>query len=149
MSAVGFHSDSQKLVEMCLARLREGARPDHDAIEGLEEIELLEDDTLDVRTEELIIDCPDVKDVPSAASIVRASAKANRRRDVPTIHLRRAPRRPVRWPLVLCGIVATYCGVSAVIRSPVGERPEVKEIVKTSRAHVGSAVAVTKSLIRF
>ena len=151
VSAVGFHADSQKLVETCLARLREGARAEHVSIEVQDEIEVLEvredDETLDVRTDELIIDCAEVKDIPSAASIVRASARAKTRGDVPTVPSRRAAQRPVRWPLVLCGLVATYCGVTAVMRSPIVKTPEVQEIVKTSRAHVGSAVAVTRSLV--
>lgn len=160
MSAVGFQSDSQDLVELCLARLRADARLDDDpvlpAIEDL--LPLGDDDVIEVSTDEIIV--TDAADIPSATSIVREAARANasatakERREAPTHRKARAheaARRPARWPVLLCALVATYCGVTAFLRSPLGAKPEVQVVVKASRASltgaIDGAVKTTKSLV--
>lgn len=169
MTAVGFQSDSYQLVETCLAQLRVDARLDDDPV--LPTIDVLPDSDLvdlDVEVEEsdLVIVCESVKELPSAATIVRETVKANRERsqkDVPTLRRREpaaafeapaplpAPARPrkhARWPVVLCALVATYFGTTAFIKSPLGAKPEVQHVVRTSRAHIRSAVDATTSLVR-
>lgn len=152
MSAVGFQSDSYQLVETCLAQLRASAQLDADPI--LPSIDVLpESDIVDVDTSELVIVEGSMKELPSAASIVRESVRANQRaqKDVPTLRKMRAAepvKRHARWPLLLCGLVATYCGITAVIRSPLGAKPEVRHVVKVSRSHIASVLQSTKSLVR-
>lgn len=174
MSAVGFQSDSYQLVETCLARLRVDAQLDDDPV--LPSIDVLPDsDIIEVDTSDVVIVCDSVKELPSAASIVRASVKANQRasedanehanananersqKQVPTLRrmkaaaevvATRAPRRPARWPVVLCALVATYFGTTAFIKSPLGAKPEVQHVVKVSRGHIASAIQTTRSLVR-
>ena len=153
MSAVGYQSDSYQLVETCLARLRVDAELDD--IPVLPTIDLLPDgDVMDVDISEVVIVSESVKELPSAASIVRESVKANQsRKDVPTLRRNQtaAVRKPVkhtRWPVVLCALVATYCGVTAFIKSPLGAKPEVQHVVKMSRGHIAGAMNATKSLVR-
>lgn len=153
MSAVGFQSDSYQLVETCLAQLRVDARLDVDPI--LPTIDLLpETDVIDVDTSELVIVSQSVKELPSAASIVRESVRANQRaqKDVPTLRRRMMAAAPAkshaRWPVLLCALVATYCGITAVIRSPLGAKPEVQHVVKVSRAGISSVVHSTNALVR-
>lgn len=164
MSAVGFQSESQVLVETCLARLRVDARLDDDpvlpAIEDLLPYGSGEDDVIEVGTDEIIV--MDAAEIPSATSIVReaaranANASANERRDTPThrkqrARSRQATHRPARWPVLLCALVATYFGVTAFLRSPAGAKPEVQHVVKASRAGItgalDGAVRTTKSLV--
>lgn len=167
MSAVGFQSDSYQLVETCLAKLRVDARLDDDPI--LPSIEVLpEADVMDVDMSELVIVCDSVRELPSAASIVRESVKANTARtgqtgqtgrtgqkDVPTLRRIKAAapasasmKKNARWPVILCALVATYCGVTAFIKSPLGAKPEVQHVVKIARGHVAGALHTTKSLVR-
>lgn len=151
MSAVGFQSDSYQLVETCLAKLRVDARLDDDpvlpTIDLLPECDVIDVDTSDV---ELVIVSESAQALPSAASIVREAVKANQK-DVPTLRRMKsvAPVKKVaRWPVVLCALVATYCGVTAFIKSPLGAKPEVQHVVKVARGHVAGALHTTKSLVR-
>lgn len=151
MSAVGFQSDSYQLVETCLAKLRVDARLDDDpvlpTIDLLPECDVIDVDTSDV---ELVIVSESAQALPSAASIVREAIKANQK-DVPTLRRMKsaAPVKKVaRWPVVLCALVATYCGVTAFIKSPLGAKPEVQHVVKVARGHVAGALHTTKSLVR-
>jgi hypothetical protein len=154
VSAVGFQSDSYQLVETCLARLRVDAQLDDDPV--LPSIDLLpDDDVIDIDVSEVVIVGDSAKELPSAASIVRESVKANQRaqKEVPTLRRMKeaapaAARSYPRWPVVLCALVATYCGLIAVIRSPLGAKPEVQHVVKVSRDHIASVVHSTKSLVR-
>lgn len=166
MSAVGFQSDSQLLVDTCLARLRVDARLDDEPI--LPTIDVLpdvsydfdvddddDDDFIEVDTCDLVVvECKSVRDLPSAASIVRESVKANQReRQVPTLRRVRTAQeaarvKHARWPVVLCALVATYCGLTAFIKSPLGAKPEVQHVVKVSRGHIANAIQTTKSLVR-
>ena len=159
MSAVGFQSDSYQLVETCLARLRADAQLDEDPV--LPTIDVLpESDVIEIDTSELVIVCESVRELPSAASIVRASVKANQQaigrpqKEVPTLRRinaateLRAPVKHARWPVVLCALVATYFGMTAFIKSPLGAKPEVQHVVKVSRGHIAGAIHTTKSLVR-
>ena len=153
MSAVGFQSDSYQLVETCLAKLRVDARLDDDPV--LPTIDLLpECDVMDVDMSELVIVCESVKELPSAASIVRESVRANQaQKDVPTLRRIKVAtparmKKSARWPLLLCALVATYCGVTAFLKSPLGAKPEVQHVVKVARGHVAGALHTTKSLVR-
>ena len=151
MAAVGYQSDSYQLVETCLAQLRVDAQLDDQPV--LPTIDALpESDVMDVDMSELVIVEGCVKELPSAASIVRASVKANQK-DVPTLRRMKAaaatkPVKHARWPLVLCALVATYCGMTAFLKSPLGAKPEVQHVVKVSRGHIASAMHATKSLVR-
>jgi hypothetical protein len=193
VAAVGFQSDSHLLVESCLARLRADAQlddvvvlPTIDALPEEFDIEVYDydeddfeaddfeaDDFEQVDSSELVIVCPSVKELPSAASIVRETVKANQRatatqnpptastnadtqersqKDVPTLRRMKAamsePVKHARWPVVLCALVATYFGVTAFIKSPLGAKPEVQHVVKASRGHITGALHATKSLVR-
>lgn len=163
MSAIGFQSDSQILVETCLARLRADARlDDHPVLPAIEDLLPYggdrDDEVIEVGTDEIII--TDSADIPSATSIVREAAAANaahakERRETPTARKARrsekAAARPARWPVMLCALVATYCGVTAFLRSPAAAKPEVQHVVKASRASIAGAldgaVKTTKSLV--
>jgi hypothetical protein len=174
VSAVGFQSDSHLLVETCLARLRVDAQLDDSVV--LPTIDLLpeefeievddydDDEIMEVDSSELVIVCNSVKELPSAATIVRETVKANQRanasdrsersqKDVPTLRRMKAaamnaPVKHARWPVLLCALVATYFGVTAFIKSPLGAKPEVQHVVKVSRGHIAGALHATKSLVR-
>lgn len=172
MSAVGYQSESQLLVDACLARLRIDAQLDDEpvlpTIDLLPEIEVLpeieleleedDDDFMEVDEAELVIECS-ARALPSAASIVREAVKANQsqksQKEVPTMRrvkvtpLENVARRPSRWPVIVCALVATYFGTTAFIRSPLGAKPEVQHVVKVSRGHIANALHATKSLVRF
>jgi len=158
VSAVAFQSDSYQLVETCLARLRIDAQLDEDPI--LPTIDLCPESViLDVDVSELVI-VEGSGELPSAASIVRESVKANQasfaQKDVPTIRRIRSAepvadpktKTSARWPVVLCAIVATSFGGAAFLKSPMGAKPEVQRVVKASRVHLASALQSTKSLVR-
>jgi hypothetical protein len=149
VSAVGFQSDSQVLVETCLARLRADARlDDHPVLPAIEDLlpygSDRDDEVMEVGTDEIIVTVE--ADIPSASSIVREAAAANAKER----STKRA--RPARWPVLLCALVATYCGVTAFLRSPAAAKPEVQEVVKASRAGIAGAldttVKTTRSIVR-
>lgn len=118
VSAVGFQSDSHLLVETCLARLRVDAELDDvpvlPTIDVLPESDIIEVDEVD--TSELVIVCDSVKELPSAATIVRETVKANRRahanelsqREVPTL-----PRMRTAAAASAVSAVSAFDGVSA------------------------------------
>jgi hypothetical protein len=145
VAAVPFQSDSQ-LVDACLARLRVDACLDDDPILPTidllpEDVELIEDDVeefIEVDVSELVLDCPSVKAIPSAASIVRNVVRANQRsqKEVPTLRKHRPEARLSRWPVIACALVATYCGATAFLKSPLGAKPEVQHVVKMSKSMV-------------
>lgn len=161
MTAAILESDAHVLVDTCLARLRRDAglaAPDDDD-DPIVDLELeplsdTDDATMDVRTGELVIVCDDVKAIPSARSIVRESfenAAGKSRREVPTARTRLHARPASRWPLVFCALVATYAGLTAFFRSPVGQQPHVQHVVKASRSTIGglwhATVATTKTIL--
>lgn len=170
MSAASFQSDSY-LVDTALARLRIDARLDDDPvlpkIEALPSYVLEEDidvdidddgDFMEVDASELIIDCKSVRDLPSAATIVREAARANARpqKEVPTLRTIKtaaaassnANVKHARWPVILCALVATYFGTTAFLKSPLGAKPEVQHVVKVTRGHIAGAISTTRSVVR-
>jgi hypothetical protein len=160
-AAAFLSNDSQLILDRCLARLRVDAGLDVDPtidllpVEVIVDVELDDDDTMDVDDSELAISCTSMTDIPSAAEIVRSSVRAGpaSQRDVPTLRrIRTASAMPMskyaRWPVVLCALVATYFGATAFLMSPLGAKPEVREVVKASRGHISGAFKTTKSLVR-
>jgi len=47
--------------------------------------------------------------------------------------LRRVTERGIRWPVLLCAVVATIAGSVAFVRSPFGQTPVVRHATATAR----------------
>ena len=127
-------------------RVRSEVGVDHEDVLPDIEVMLDEEDAefMEVDDSELVIECPSVLDLPPASVIARQAGVANERRRQTTFRTKKkalANRSPKRWPVVLCGLVAMYFGVTAFLASPLGAKPEVKHAVASSRALVHSVVS--------
>jgi hypothetical protein len=58
-----------------------------------------------------------------------------------------APRkkRPARWPVRLCALVALGFAGASFLASPLGQRPEVREITSSARADAARSVAFVRA----
>lgn len=133
------------VVDTCLMRVRREVGVDQaDVLPDIEVMLEDDDDFMEVDDSELVIECPSVLDLPPASVIARHAGILNERRRKTTFRTKKralAKQSPKRWPVILCGLVATYFGVTAFLASPLGAKPGVQHAVASSRALVHSVVS--------
>lgn len=142
-------SESHILIEACLARVRQDARLDEEPV--LPPLHMLVSKPESERMRLYV--GPSSRQLPSAGEIVKsvvkpvtangANAATRSRREKPTARTSKSLVRRMRWPVLLCGFVAGIFGGMAVMKSPVGEKPAVKHVVKQAQTHAASAYAAT------
>jgi hypothetical protein len=138
-AVLSVNDDTNIIVDNALARVREEARLDAEPV--LPPLEVLLPARL--QRKPLIgsaVFVPTPRPLPSPEAIVAEAAKQNSKST--TISTKRGPvhaRSAARWPVLLCGFVASVFAGAAFMYSPVGQRPEVRRAVvvaKTEAAHL-------------
>jgi hypothetical protein len=127
-----FPSDTNLLVDACIARVREVARLDDKVV--LPPLPVVPRQDVVIMTKE---------DTPLATdATVRVSRSL-----APTAIVSRpsatATARPSRWPTALCGFIAGAAACAAFLASPVGHRPSVQRVTHSAHAHATNAVHAT------
>jgi hypothetical protein len=133
----GFPSDTNLLVDACIARVRETARLDDDAVlPPLPRVAPRRDVVMFSKGAAL-------RGAGSAAAGAGAPGGA-----VTQLVSRRStlssPRS--RWAVTLCALVASAFGTAAFLESPVGRAPSVVRATEGARAHVSAAAHATVAL---
>lgn len=149
-----FPSDTNLLVDACIARAREAAFLD-------EEVVLPPLPVVAPRRDVIIMTRSDTEAAgragaaPATAGRVahaRDDSDAGRQEETRAVRGSRSSssgaRAGGRWPMALCGFVAGSAACAALLSSPIGHRPEVARVTVSARSHashaahaVGAAVA--------
>ena len=137
-----FPSDTNLLVDACIARVREAAFLDEDVV-------LPPLPVVAPRRDVIIMSKSDTEAAGRAGAATatarraaRDDAKARRHEEtrvVPRSSSLRASRAASRWPMALCGFVAGAAACAAVLVSPIGHRPEVARVTVSAQSHASHA----------
>jgi hypothetical protein len=124
----GFPSDTNLLVDACIARVRATARLDDDAVlPPLPRVAPRQDVVIFKRER-------------SGGSAAAASPASTQR--VP----RRSAGARSRWAVAFCALVASAFGTAAFLASPIGQAPPVLRATTAARAHASAAAHATAAL---
>jgi hypothetical protein len=132
------HSDSAILIDACLARIHRQATTGQPVLPPLKA--LLRADAR----------APSAHVAPAPLVVLKEESPKVARSEVSTAKRARLSERssdaPVRrsrarWPVILCGFIGGVFGGAALMKSPVGHRPEVQHVVKSAQTHVENAYA--------
>ena len=136
-SSSGFPSDTNLLVDACIARVREAARLDDDAVLP----------PLPVVTPRRPVVVLTKSDQAGIAASARARDAERTSRDKPTTlsSARVSRKRPSRFPMMICGFVAGAAACIAFLSSPAGHRPSVERARDAASAHASHAAHATAS----
>lgn len=141
----GFPSDTNLLVDACIATVRQAARLDDDAVlPPLPKVAPRRDVVIFTKGETASArrtanDVVDVTDIAILEEDAEQPARA-----------RRSSRS--RWAVVLCALVATAFGAAAFLGSPAGQpfarrhAPAVRHATTSARAHASAAARATVAL---
>jgi hypothetical protein len=129
--AAGFSSETGLFIENALKGVREGARLDDDPV--LPPLPVVSPRSKVVRLAR--------EEIPWKIAPPAITAK-------PTVSIRvqKKPKRSARWPLLLCGFVASVFAGAAFMASPLGARPEVRHAVSVSKAKTSQAAHAVSAI---
>jgi hypothetical protein len=130
-------SDSQILVDACVARVREAARLDDEPV--------LPPPPSSAPREIVVLSSADLVDLPSARSIAEVAGRANAKEGGVAVRPRSAARAQ-RWPVVLCGLVAFAAAFASWATSPPG-KPSFERAAQATRGEVARAAYVLAGVI--
>ncbi len=131
----GFPSDTNLLVDACIARVRETARLDDDAVlPPLPRVAPRRD---------VVIFAKGAMPPASEAAVCSPAARTDVTRLVS--HCRAGHGRS-RWAVALCALIAGAFGTAAFLASPVGHAPSVMHATSAARTRVKSAAHATAAL---
>lgn len=148
ISSSGFPSDTNLLVDACIARVRETARLDDDAV-------LPPLPKVAPRRDVVIFTREQTAGSAAASGLARSTPDATagdelgagaKRDAVTQLVSRRSGRRRSRWAIALCAVVASAFGTAAFLGSPAGRAPSVVRATTAARAHASAAAHATAAL---
>jgi hypothetical protein len=131
-------SDSQILVDACVARVREAARLDDEPV--------LPPPPSSAAREIVVLSSADLVDLPSARSIAEAAGRANAKEGGGVAVRPGSAARVRRWPVVLCGLVAFAAAFASWATSPPG-KPTFDRAAQATRGEVARAAYVLAGVI--
>jgi hypothetical protein len=146
ISSSGFPSDTNMLVDACIARVRETARLDDDAVlPPLPRVAPRRD---------VVIFRKDQTAGSAAGSAARSTPedatagdeRGGGRSDVTQLVSRRSDSGRSRWALGFCALVASAFGTAAFLASPAGHAPSVVRATSATRAQMSAAANATAAL---
>ncbi len=115
-------SESAIIVDLCLSRLREEAGLDDElALPPLQRI-----------TDHVVATAPPRRITPLPL-LPKLAPEPLVPESVPMLAAKPVPRRR-RWPLLLLTFLVGVCGGSALMMSPVGQRPDVQQVLSMAKA---------------
>jgi hypothetical protein len=133
-----FPSDTNLLVDACIARVREAAFLDEDVV-------LPPLPVVAPRRDVIVMTKSDTEAAGRAgaatATAGRDDAKARRHEETRVVRnpRSRSSRAGSRWPMAICGFVAGAAACAALLASPIGHRPEVVRVTVSARSHASHA----------
>jgi hypothetical protein len=127
-------SDTDFLVDACLAQVREVARLDDELVLPPLPVVvpvaiLTKSDTCAEAFKRSVL--PPTQLVPRSSLSASAATRAP------------AGKRPSRWPMALCGFIAGAAACAAFLASPAGHRPGVVRVTHSIQTHATSAAHST------
>ena len=150
----GYPSDTNLLVDACIATVRQAARLDDDAVlPPLPKVAPRRDVVIFTKgdtaraargTAESVVDVTDIAILEEDADGAQASRDVAKKRSKPS--------RGSRWALVLCAMIAGAFGTAAFLGSPAGHGfalrhgPALKQATSSARAHASAAAHATVAL---
>ncbi|MEA2747962.1 MAG: hypothetical protein QOI41_2105 [Myxococcales bacterium] len=145
ISSSGFPSDTNMLVDACIARVRETARLDDDAVlPPLPRVAPRRD---------VVIFSKDQTAGSAAGSAARSTPvyetavdEWGGRSDFTKLVSRRSGSGRSRWALAFCAMVASAFGTAAFLASPAGHAPSVVRATSAARAQMSAAAHATAAL---
>ena len=142
-AAVALSDDTNSLVDDALARVRKDACLDAEPVLSLALLRPAPrlravPPPLPKPVVRAVVLVPTPVPLPSAEAIVAEVAKKNAQ----TFTAKR--ERGVRWPVILCGFVASIFAGAAFMQSPAGQRPAVQHTVKVAKSHGASIYQAAK-----
>jgi hypothetical protein len=137
----GFPSDTNLLVDACIARVRVAARLDDDAVlPPLPRVAPRRDVVM-------FSNAAALAGALGAAAVARARARADRTPEAPVVSRRRSSSSPrSRWGIAVCALVASAFGTAAFLGSPAGRAPSVVRATDAAYAHASAAAHATAGL---
>lgn len=139
-AASGFPSDTNMLVDACIARVREAARLDDHPV-----IPMVLPPPLPRKERRHDVIMVPASEIPNPERIVATRAARNAKTVMTGARLAvastPAAARAIRWPVVLCALIAFAAATASFLASPVGKRPEVQRVT-SAVAHRGANVFV-------
>lgn len=144
----GFPSDTNLLVDACIARVRETARLDDDAVlPPLPRVAPRCD--VVIFSKEQTAGSAGAKGLasstPGATAGDELGGGASRSAITQLVSRRRGSGRS-RWAIALCAFVAGAFGTAAFLASPVGREPSVLRATSAARSHASAAAHATAAL---
>jgi hypothetical protein len=128
----GFPSDTNLLVDACIARVRATARLDDDAVLPPLPRVAPRRDVVMFKKDRSAGNAAAASSAPLASSASLASTQ-------------RGPRRGAgarsRWAVAFCAVVASAFGTAAFLASPIGHAPPVLRATTTARSHASAAAS--------
>jgi len=144
-------SESHLIIEAALASVRKNAGLDEERV--LPPLEVLAPKPPPFR----VVMSPAAQQLPSAEAIVRDVVTANSSANVPVVRATTLTVRTssstktmaqrLRWPVFLCGLVAGIFGSAAVMKSPVGQKPAVRQVVAKVQSSAGKTYFAAKTRV--
>jgi hypothetical protein len=150
------HSDSAILIDACLARIRRDAGTNEPVLPPMRALLRAETRSAAPATRARV---PNAQAAPLAIgseeslklprSEVSTAKRSRRAALTPRVGSEgsarsEAPRKRVsrvRWPVILCGFIGVVFAGAALMKSPLGHRPEVQHVVKGAQQYVEGAYA--------
>ena len=130
ISSAGFPSDTHLLVDACIARVREAARLDDDAVlPPLPRLAPRRDVVVFTRSQTL---------TAAAAPVPAAVSVAPSRPPIP---------RGGRWVIGVCAFIAGVAGGAAFAASPAARRPDVQRVTRAVQGQATDVARATMSLL--
>jgi len=150
ISSSGYPSDTNLLVDACIARVRQTARLDDDAV-------LPPLPRVAPRRDVVIFSKEQTAGSAAASGLASSTPDATAGDGLNDGAARRAITQPVsrrsgsgrsRWAIALCALVASTFGMAAFLGSPAGRAPSVIRATTAARAHASSAAHATVALFK-
>lgn len=154
-----FPSDTNLLVDACIARVREAAFLDEDVV-------LPPLPVVAPRRDVLVMTKSDTEAAGRAGAATDAAGRSARARDDANARRHEETRRvrgsrssstsslrssgaraSSRWPMAVCGFVAGAAACAALLASPIGHRPEVERVTVSARSHASHAAHAASAAV--
>lgn len=151
-SRPSFPSDTNLLVAACVARIRETARLDDDAVLPPLPVVMPRRGVVILTKSDMAGSAVGTTGQESGACGTRAGDALRRGRELaPTQRVSRpgaqGSAKRSRWALTLCGFVAGFAASAAFIASPLAHRPGVERVTHSARAHASHAAHATVNAV--
>jgi hypothetical protein len=148
ISSSGFPSDTNLLVDACIARVREAARLDDDAVLPPLPRVAPRRDVVILRKDQTAGSAAGSAACSTPEDATAGDERGGGRSDVTQLVSRRggSAARRSRWALGFCALLAGAFGTAAFLESPAGQAPSVVRATSAARKQMDAAASATAAL---